>query len=123
MTFPIYYQPGTHLERMELYEQYYKTIDNQIAFAWATDGLDLMYIDPEYKMLLTSEKGDVQRAPVEVYINKYLQRTIIAYKIDKEKIIATRCGDKEILDLEFMTCNSSPKLNMYNTAVEQCTYF
>lgn len=123
MTFPIYYQSGTYLERMELYEQYYKTIDNQVAFAWATDDLDLMYVDPEYKMLQTSERDNVQRAPVEVYINKYLQRTIIAYKISEEKIIATRCGDKEILDLELMTCNSSPRLSMYNTAVEQCTYF
>lgn len=108
---------------MELYEQYFKTIDNQIAFAWATDDLEVIHLDTDYKMLKDSELGQAQRAPVEAYVNMYLKKTIIAYRIEQTGVRTIQCDDSKVIDLETMTCKDSHDLTACGTAVAQCAYF
>ena len=67
---------------------------------WATDGLELMYLDSGYKVLRSTEIDLAQRAPVEAYVNTYLGKTIIAYKNEQTGIRMIRCSGSQAMDLE-----------------------
>ena len=76
-----------------------------------------MYVDEGLRQIKDAEVPHVRHAPIEIYVNTYLERAVAVYKISPGGLSLVRCNRYETFDLEKMICEKEGALSAYGVKV------